>query len=230
MEPWYVAMFKKLPLNRQTVSALLPVVGKYGAKGAVVMARSYLGPVACDVERRVRSGKDPCGHDVVEEKTENFKEEVRDTDVASETANVAGAAPKTATANATATKPSTQLNEVDVAILGMAVTKLIYEAGELALHNPTASSDGKHPEFKLDENGHAPALSLSHVVAATRLYRAYSAERAEKKEAEQAKVLAQEEADARARSAPRLKLQAARGQLYAGAPRYSYVNTSTRRG
>jgi hypothetical protein len=228
MEPWYVTMFKKLPLNRQTVSALLPIVGQYGAKGAVVMARSYLGPVACDVERRVRSGKDPCGHDIVEEKTASFKEDIRDNagEATADTANVAGAEPKTGTA----TKSTNQLSEVDVAILGMAVTKLLYEAGELALHNPTASSEGKHPDFKLDENGHAPALSLSHVVAATRLYRSYSAERAEKKEAEQARALELAEAEARARSAPRLKLQAARGQLYAGAPRYSYVNTSTRRG
>ena len=155
MEPWYIAMLKKLPLNRQTATALLPLVGRYGAKGAVVMARGYLGPVACDVERRVKEGKDPCGN----------QHEPN------------GEAPKTTT---TTTKTD-RLSEVDVAILGMAVTKLLYEAGELALHNPTASGAGKQPEFKLDERGAAPALSLSHVVAATKLWRSYTAERAEKK-------------------------------------------------
>jgi uncharacterized sporulation protein YeaH/YhbH (DUF444 family) len=215
MEPWYIAMLKKLPLNRQTATALLPLVSRYGAKGAVVMARSYLGPVACDVERRVKEGRDPCGNQQ-DPRTEPPKLALHD---------AAAEQPKS---NTTSTKTE-RLSEVDIAILGMAVTKLLYEAGELALHNPSASGEGKQPEFKLDERGAAPALSLSHVVAATKLWRAYTAERAEKKEAEQAKELAQAEAEARTQAAPRMRLRTARGQLYAGAQRYSYVPTTTRR-
>lgn len=224
MEPWYIAMLKKLPLNRQTAAALLPLVSRYGAKGAVAMARSYLGPVACEVEQRVKEGKDPCGN--VRDPDQPPDPKVVELRKAGVEIHDVGRAEQPRTA----TSPKTDgLSEVDVAILGMAVTKLLYEAGELALHNPSASGEGKQPEFKLDERGAAPALSLSHVVAATRLWRAYTAERAEKQEAEQAKELAQAEAEARARSAPRLRLQMARGQLYAGAQRYSYVPTSTRR-
>lgn len=227
MEPWYIAMLKKLPLDRRTATALLPLVGRYGAKGAVVMARSYLGPVACDVERRVNEGKDPCGNQR-EPKGEPPTVALHDAhgEVVTNVTYVAGAAAEPAKTTTTKTE---RLSEVDMAILGMAVTKLLYEAGELALHNPTASGEGKQPEFKLDERGAAPALSLSHVVAATRLWRSFTAERAEKKEAEQAKELAKAEAEARRQSAPRLRLQTARGQLYAGAQRYSYVPTTTRR-
>jgi hypothetical protein len=103
-----------------------------------------------------------------------------------------------------------------VAILAMALTKLLYEAGELA--------DGKQPEFKLDEQGRPPALSLTHVVAATRLWRAHAAERAERKQAERAQELALEQA--KARTSPRALLQAARGQQYALVTRHAYAPTS----
>lgn len=188
MEPWYIALFRKLPLDRKTAAALLPLVGRYGAKGAVVLARGYLGPVADQVEKgRCKPVDEP----------------------PAATANRAG------------------LDEGEVAILGMALTKLLYEAGELALHNPTASASGKQPEFKLDEHGRPPAMSLSHVVAATRLWRAHSAETAAREQAERERELALAQAQAKARSAPRARLQAARGQLYALAPRYGYVPTSS---
>jgi hypothetical protein len=186
-------MLRKLRLDPKTLGAVVPLVGRYGAKGAVVVARSYLGPVADEVARRAG-------------KTEPSRE----------------AAPTTPAAGAE-TPPGGQgtpkragLDAGEVAILAMALTKLLYEAGELA--------DGKQPEFKLDEQGRAPALSLTHVVAATRLVRSYAAERAERKQAERAQELALEQAKARA--SPRALLQAARGQQYALVTRHAYAPTS----
>ncbi len=71
-----------------------------------------------------------------------------------------------------------------MAILGTALTKLLFEAGELALYNPGVLGTGKQPEFKLDEHGMAPAFSLSHVIAATRVWRERAAEAAAQKQAE----------------------------------------------
>jgi hypothetical protein len=110
---------------------------------------------------------------------------------------------------AAAAKP-TGLAAGEVAILGMALTKLIFEASELALHNPTISAHGKQPEFKLDERGRPPAMSLAHVVAATRLVRAHLAERERLEPAPPP-------------ATPRARLQAARSARYATTARYAYV-------
>ncbi len=108
------------------------------------------------------------------------------------------------------------LKPADLAILGLALNKLVFEIGELALHNPDLDSNGKQPEFKLDDAGRAPAMSVAHVAAATKLWRTYSADRSAKKvEAKQVVAKAQI-------AAPRARLYAARGDIYASANRYAY--------
>lgn len=105
-------------------------------------------------------------------------------------------------------------SNADAALLGLALTKLIYELGELAVHNPEFDPKGKQPEFKLDERGRAPAMSVTHVVAVARLLKAYSAER-------------QAAEPAAPPTTPRARLQAARSERYAATPRYSYVARPT---
>lgn len=234
MDPKLVAMLRKLPLSRQAASAVLPLIGRYGAKGAVVLARSYLGPVADQVERRQRKAPAPQAPAAPPPAPAAPTPPATTLTVMpgglpggepprpppNTNTTAAAGTPAEPTPAPAATKPPA-LDDGELAILGMAAAKLIYEAGELALHNPTVSAGGRHPEFKLDENGQPPALSLSHVVAATRLVRAYAAESAARKEAE---------AQAQARQTPRARLQAARGQQYALIPRYAYLPTSTNRG
>jgi len=62
-------------------------------------------------------------------------------------------------------------------LLGLAVAKLAYEAGELALHNPNLEATGAMPKWAPDEQGRMPALSLAHVLAAVRAWSAISERR-----------------------------------------------------
>jgi hypothetical protein len=62
------------------------------------------------------------------------------------------------------------LSSLELHVLGLAVAKLAFEAGELGLHNPAVAGDGAMPAWQLDERGRAPALSLAHVLAAPRLW------------------------------------------------------------
>jgi hypothetical protein len=116
------------------------------------------------------------------------------------------------------------LEPADLAVLGLAATKLVFEVGEIALHNPKLDPQGKQPEFKLDENNKAPAMSIAHVAAAVRLWRSYSASK------EEAKVLEQKQLEAKAEpevvvyaAPPRARLYAARSAYYGTAPRYGYT-------
>ena len=110
----------------------------------------------------------------------------------------------------------------ELAILALALAKLAYEIGELALYNPDVDASGRMPDFQLDEQGRAPALGLAHMIAAARWWDSYSSR--------------QDTAYERARrtsssSTPRQSsaalLTAARTQQYSQTSRYSYANTST---
>lgn len=118
---------------------------------------------------------------------------------------------------ATTDRGTGKLDPRDAAVLGLALTKLVYELGELALHNPTLDPAGPQPEFKLDERGHAPAMSVSHVLAAARLWQQHAARRETERQAREAAE------EAAFRRSPRAQLQAARSERYAATPRYSYV-------
>ena len=196
MDPKLAALLKKVPLDKESVASVLPWLQRYGAQGAVLLARSYLGPVAVQVEQSKRC-------------TANDPKQPRET-AACETAACDGAV----AAPAPEQSPGTGLKPTEVALLGMALTKLVYEAGELALHNPEVSAEGKQPEFALDANGSPPALSLAHVVAATRVWQKRSADAAQ---------AAERAAPASSAAAPRQLLQTARVERYASAPRYAYV-------
>lgn len=195
------AMLRKIPIDKKTISSVVPLIGRYGATGALAIARGYLGPYADDVESKADAQEARAAKDQPDEATKSDE-----------------------------TKKD-GLSKGEVAVLGMAVTKLIYEAGELALHNPNFDPGGKQPEFKLDEHGRAPAMSLTHVIAATRLARAYAAERAERKQAEaEAKAAADEAAQAKAlASTPRQRLLAARSERYAQTLHYSYPTSNRSR-
>ena len=54
--------------------------------------------------------------------------------------------------------------------LARAISKLGWEAGELAIHNPDLASGGTFPAWKIDDSGHPPPLSLAHVLAITRAW------------------------------------------------------------
>jgi hypothetical protein len=111
--------------------------------------------------------------------------------------------PRTQMATATEAAGSSD----DGAVLALALTKLLYELGELALHNPTLDPAGKQPAFALDDAGRPPALSVTHAIAAVRVLRAHLA--------------ADDEPSAP--PSPRVLLQAARSERYATTARYSYV-------
>jgi hypothetical protein len=184
------AMLKQLRLNPALLKAVPALIGRYGAAGAVVLARSYLGPLAPTGE--IKSG---------------------DGDGAPPHAETEAAAELSTGTRDGATTPR-KVASTDAAVLSLALTKLVYELGELAAHNPGFDPKGQQPEFKLDERGRAPAMSVTHVVAVARLLKAYSAER-------QAAEPAPPPPTARAR------LQAARSERYAATPRYSYVARPT---
>lgn len=102
-----------------------------------------------------------------------------------------------------------------IGVLTMALAKLTFEAGELALHNPTLAAGAPVPEFKVDEAGRAPGLSLAHVLAVRQLWMARSDEKAE------AKTMAVQTAAPRTTASQRR--QTARTQYYAaGAQGYAY--------
>lgn len=186
MDPKLAALFRMLG-DKEKVAALLPLVTRYGARGAVALARAYLGPVAVRVEQKHQ-----------------------------------GEQPTVVAPDGTATKTrGGSLSAAELAILGTAVSKLLFEAGELALHNPEVSATGAQPAFDLDENGSPPAFSLAHVVAARRLWRTHAAEKQARAEAERAARLPQ---------TPRARLQAARTERYAATTRYAYAAPTTYRG
>jgi hypothetical protein len=67
------------------------------------------------------------------------------------------------------------LTPVEVALLGLALSKLAWEAGELSLHNASVSGDGQLPSWQLDTETHRPpALSLAHMIAIKRVWDARS--------------------------------------------------------
>lgn len=71
---------------------------------------------------------------------------------------------------AASTRTTAGFTTAELRLLGLALAKLAFEAGELALHNPTVSGDGPLPAWQLDDAGHPPALSLAHIVAARRAW------------------------------------------------------------
>jgi hypothetical protein len=207
-------------LDKKTLMALMPLLGRYGARTAVVLARGYLGPVARVVEERCceeqRKPKRPCGPEPANpDRPATHGEGTSDLPPVERSTNAVAPEPPR-------TKPF-GLEPCDVAILGMAVTKLVYEAGELALHNPGVTSAGKHPEFKLDEHGSPPAISLSHVVAATRLWR----DRGVEPDSADGTAAESQRAPTPTPATPRARLQALRAERYAGSNRYGYVPASS---
>lgn len=68
------------------------------------------------------------------------------------------------------------LTPIEIAVLGLALSKLAWEAGELSLHNASASGDGQLPSWQLDaETKQPPALSLAHMIAIKRVWDARNA-------------------------------------------------------
>lgn len=151
----------RVKLDKETLNTVLPLVSQYGAQTALLLARGYLGPVATQVERK----------DALENDGAAKRAATRDDGTSGSGKDDGSAAGQ----SDTETKKD-KLSSGEVAILGMAVTKLLYEAGELALHNPQVRGEGKQPEFKLDAEGNAPAFSLAHVLAASKVWRERSAE------------------------------------------------------
>ena len=143
------AMLKQLRVNPELVKAIPALVARYGTAGAVALARGYLGPLAPTGAPADAAGAPPHGESAAR----------------ADLVTGAGAANPRKTSSA------------DAAVLGLALTKLVYELGELAVHNPEFDPKGKQPEFKLDERGRAPAMSVTHVVAVARLLKAYSDQR-----------------------------------------------------
>ncbi len=62
------------------------------------------------------------------------------------------------------------LTPADQRLLALAISKLAWEAGELAIHNPDLESGGTFPAWKIDDSGQPPPLSLAHVLAITRAW------------------------------------------------------------
>jgi hypothetical protein len=228
-----LTLIRKLPLDKQTMSAALPLLGRYGVAGALVLARGYLGPLAY----RARGCTDapPCGGNDPPPQPPKPAGEPNTTPPppASDKAPPPPTAPPppppasdtTGTTGTTTTGTTTTgaLSACDSAVLGLALTKLVFELGELALYNPALDPAGRQPEFKLDDHGHPPAMSVAHVLAAARFWQQRSAERDAEDRAKQAAA-----APAVAQT-PRALLQAARGERYAVTPRYSYVAPTTYR-
>ena len=177
------AVLKQLRVNPEVVKAIPALVARFGTAGAVALARGYLGPLAPAAQRDdVKPVEAPAG------------------------------APSGSLERAAHVSDSKHtVAPTDTAVLGLALTKLVYELGELALHNPSFDAKGKQPEIKLDEHGRTPAMSVTHVVAVARMVQAY---RADQRAAEAA---------AAPPPTPRARLQAARTERYAATPRYSYV-------
>lgn len=212
-------LLRSLRLDTSNISAISALAGRVGARGLVTMARAYLGPVAFEVEARWCRERNmtPCERVGVPDRPPEVPPRT-----GTEEGTGHGNEPPPGSVNPnpiTNVPPETSstlagLDGADLAIIGMALNKLAYEAGELALHNPTVAADGRHPEFKLDAHGCPPALSLSHIVAARRYMRGPEAEVAEE-----------------ATESTRTRLQRARAERYAnrrGAPAALPANTSNR--
>ena len=68
------------------------------------------------------------------------------------------------------------LTPVEIALLGLGLSKLAWEAGELSLHNASVAGDGQLPSWQLDaETKQPPALSLAHMIAIKRVWDARNA-------------------------------------------------------
>jgi hypothetical protein len=190
-------VLRNVSMNRAGVSAVAAFLGQFGARGAVALARSYLGPDA------PAPGREAVGVPAGEPTGEVAREPA---------AGVAGgSAPGTEVPPRRTSRA--RLSKDETAILALALSKLIYELGELALKNPTLDPAGEQPVFKLDGQGRAPALSVTHVLAAARLLQARAEER--KRAAEAAQTTTPP-------GTPRARLQAARTERYAAVPRYAY--------
>ncbi|MEZ4399298.1 MAG: hypothetical protein R3B06_04720 [Kofleriaceae bacterium] len=186
------AMLAQLRLTPAVVKAIPALVARYGGAGAVALARGYLGPLAPPAGKA--DGCVPAGTHATTPRTVDGQP-VDGQPVDGQPVDGQGAS---------------KLASADAAVLGLALAKLVYELGELALHNPTFDPKGAQPDFKLDDRGRTPAMSVTHVVAVARLLKAASA--------------AVEASPAPTTPAtPQARLQAARAQRYATTPRYSYV-------
>lgn len=173
-------------LDKQSMNRFARMFGVLGVKGLVMLSRTYLGPLAG------RAVATPIAQPETEPRI------VDATGAAAPTSRVAG------------------LDARDLAILGLAATKAVYELGELALHNPTLDPKGPQPVFALDDSGRAPAISLAHVFAATRMWRSLGA------------PATTAMAAVAAPAAPRARLYAARSEYYGTAARFTYAATPTR--
>jgi hypothetical protein len=251
MDNQLLALLRKLPLDPKSVTALLPLLGKHGAAGVAMLARGYLGPLAsratsyqpaaASVPRRLPVDRDPIvrdpgdnvpltgtgsptgatsaatspgtDHNPPTGTASNGNESTVEGGVLHVTSPLTPVDPPRATNAAT----SGRVAASDGDVLCLALNKLVYELGELALHNPTLAADGKQPEFTLDDHGNPPAMSVMHAIAAVRWWQA----RAEQQAVDAAAKTAA--ADAALARSPRARLQAARTERYATAPRYSYV-------
>ncbi len=221
-----IELLRSLRLDSNNISAIGSVLGRVGARGVVAMARAYLGPAAYEVEARWcrERGMTPCERVGVPDPHEPPPDREAPVEPPPGTGTGTGnetvppvigppppQPPPSLPPATTATLAG--LDGAEIAILGMAINKLIFEAGELALHNPSVASEGRHPEFKLDTHGCPPPISLSHIIAATRALRGPS-----------------EEPEAPMTPSTRLRMQQARAERYAAARRFTLpANTSSNR-
>jgi hypothetical protein len=203
-------------VNKESIGSFASMLGRFGVKGLVVVARGYLGPLADRAKPRTEEPR---------------TEEPRTEEPRTEGNVIVGADGATRPAeSASTTKPKTVagLNPTEVAILGLATSKLFFELGELALYNPTLDPAGKQPIFTLDDNGRSPAMSIAHVLAAARVWRSFSATPETEKLESRSQPITAEEGAPRAmmmiqpQPAPRARLYAARSEYYGTAPRYAY--------
>lgn len=194
-----IALLRRLAPNQAAISTIAALVARLGAQGVVALARGYLGPLA----DRASAKRAEDGATLVTASGENAE-------------SVAGT--RTVYARMRA---ATGLESTDLAVLGLALTKLVFEVGEIALYNPTLDPEGKQPKFELDEAGRPPAMSIAHVAAATRLWQSYTASR-EAKRVEAKKL----DAVAAPVESPRMRLYAARSEYYSTTPRYAYSTAS----
>jgi hypothetical protein len=212
-----IELLRSLRLDTNNMSMIASVLGRVGARGVVAMARAYLGPAAYEVEARWCRERNmtPCERVGVPDQPEEPPDREEPAETGTGTGNenvppVIGTPPPSLPPAITATLAG--LDGAEIAILGMAINKLIYEAGELALHNPTVASEGRHPDFKLDTHGCPPAISLSHIIAATRVLRGPSTE-----------------AEVPMTPATRQRMQQARAERYSNIRRFTLPDTSNTR-
>jgi hypothetical protein len=199
MEEQLFALLRKLPLDAKTLRALVPLAGKFGASGINAVARAYLGDLA------EPAGPKPCAGD----KEPSAPPPVAVAAAGEPPTDANTAPPPVETKRVGATADG---NRLDTALVGRALHKLVYELGELALHNPGVDPGGKLPTYQRDEKGALPSVSVAHALAAKRWYDQRQAAAAPRD------------------TSPRGRLVAARSERYAAAPRYSYVAPTSSRG